>query len=143
MGDPVTTTLIAGSQLLGGAMKAKGSRSAGRAAQQAAEFNADIIEQQGLQKEGLLRRRSRRQLGRMRTAIAKSGVQLEGSPLEALAASAAESEIDVLNARFDSQTAAKLERMGGASARKSANRAATAELLNTGLNLASSFGAFG
>lgn len=122
-------------QFIGGFQQARATREAGRAQadaireqaaaeERAANFNADLLEQQGLQREAFLRRRSRQAQGGVRARIAKSGVRLEGSPLQALAQGAAESEIDALNVRFDAQTQARLERMAGRNAVAQGNRAA-------------------
>lgn len=138
MADPFTI-LAVGSALLGGAQGASAPRQQGRATQQAAEFNAKLAEVRGAQQEGLLRRRSRRRQGAIRTAIAKSGVTLEGSPLQAMADSAAEAEIDALNARFDAMANARLFRMQGQQARRQARQPSASSLLSTGAQI---FGMF-
>lgn len=141
MADPVTAGLFisGGTQLLGGITQASGARQEGKAAQAAAEFNAQISEAQGKQKESLIRRRGRRQLGRMRASIGKAGVTIEGSPMEAMADQAAEQEIDALNARFDAMANARLQRMGGQAAAKRGKRESAAALLGTVTNIGSSF----
>jgi len=91
--DPGTMTAISvGSKVLGGVMGAKGSNQAARSAQQAAEYNAKVAENEAIllqrektAEEASLRRQSERLIGTQRVAVAKSGIQMSGSALQSLA----------------------------------------------------------
>ena len=130
MADPFTLA-VAGLTGLTGFQGSKAEKEQGRAEQAAAMFNADIIEKRGLQEETLIRRRSKQQQGLARVAIAKSGITVSGSALDALAESAANAEIDALNARFDATTQARLQRMQGQVAQRVAKQRSGARLLST------------
>ena len=89
--EPMTAMAIGG-QALGGVMGAKGANAAGKAARQVAEYNAQIAENEAIllqrektAEEANLRRQSERLLGTQRVAVAKSGIQMSGSALQALA----------------------------------------------------------
>lgn len=89
--EPLTAVAIGG-QVLGGVMGAKGANQAARAAQQVAEYNAQVAENEAIllqrektAEEANLRRQSERFIGTQRVAVAKSGIQMSGSALQALA----------------------------------------------------------
>jgi hypothetical protein len=91
MVEPITAIAI-GSQVLGGVMGAKGANQAARSAKQLAEYNAQVAENEGIllqrektAEEANLRRQSERLIGTQRVAVAKSGIQMSGSALQALA----------------------------------------------------------
>jgi len=82
----------AGAQVLGGVVGAKGANQAARAAQQVAEYNAKVAENEAIllqraktAEEASLRRQSDRLIATQRVATAKSGIQMSGSALQALA----------------------------------------------------------
>lgn len=131
MSDPFTMA-IGGMAAIGGGLQAKGMLDQGAAEKAASEYNALISEEKGRQQEALIRRESRRHRGRMRAAIAKSGVTTEGSPLIALAESAANAEFDALNARVSAQAEARLSRKAGRTAQKQAKLGALGSVLQTG-----------
>lgn len=86
------TALAVGGQVLGGVMGAKGAGQAARAAQQLAEYNAKVAENEAIllqraktAEEAALRRQSDRLIATQRVATAKSGIQMSGSALQALA----------------------------------------------------------
>ncbi len=88
---PLTAVAIGG-QVLGGVMGAKGANQAARAAQQVAEYNAQVAENEAIllqrakvAEEASLRRQSDRLIATQRVATAKSGIQMSGSALQALA----------------------------------------------------------
>lgn len=118
--------LMAGGTL----MNVYGQYQQGKAAEKAAEYNARIQEITGRQKESLIRRQGRKELSRIRTAVSKSGVRMEGSPMEVLAESAANIEMDALNARFGMETGATATRAEGKSRKRGANLSAAAQLLS-------------
>ena len=99
MADPISIGLILGGTLI----SAVGSISQGNAAARASRFNAFqnlrnavLVREQAARDAAALNRRNRRQLGLIRANFGASGVQLEGSPLDVLASSAAEAKLDEL-----------------------------------------------
>lgn len=126
--------------ILGGFTKASGQIAQGKAAQKAEEFNALMTEAQGKQQESLIRRRGEQTISRAKALIGKSGVTLEGSPLEAIAESAAQTEMDILNTRFTTRTSAFLSRERGKQARKQAGFAAASTFFDTLGNVGKSSG---
>ena len=101
----------------------------GRAEKKAADFNALVSEERGKQQERLIRRNTKRQLGKIRASVAKSGVRMEGSPLEVLAESAANAEVDALNARYNARIQAQVQRDTGKVRERQARYKAGASLL--------------
>ena len=84
-----------------------GQFESGEAQKQAYDFNANIAEQNarqseliGAQEERHQRIMGRKALGQMRSAYGASGVTMEGSPMEVLAESAANAELDALNVAY-------------------------------------------
>lgn len=82
----------AGAQVLSGVVGAKGANQAARAATQVAEYNAQVAENEAIllqrektAQEASVRRQSERLIGAQRVAVAKSGIQMSGSALQALA----------------------------------------------------------
>src|SRR3990167_970929 len=71
------------------------------AAEDAADFNARVLAEQAAIEEDRKRRIAKRELASQRTAYAKAGVRLEGSPLEVLVANAAELEREIFNLRVE------------------------------------------
>jgi hypothetical protein len=111
-------------------MSAAGAARQADASAGAAQYNADLARRQGEAEEARRRREARRELGRMRAGIAKSGVTTEGTPLTVLSESAEMAEIDALSARWSAQTTAKLDESRAASARASKPLAVGASLLS-------------
>ena len=90
MVDPIT--IAAGASAVSGVMGFKGNMSAARSAQQTAEYNAQVAENEAVllarkkrDEEESLRKQSDRLEGTQRTMVAASGVQMTGSPLDVLA----------------------------------------------------------
>ena len=86
------TALAVGGKVLGGVMGAKGATQAARAVQQVAEYNAQVAENEAIllqraktAEEASVRRQSERLIGTQRVAVAKSGIRMSGSALQALA----------------------------------------------------------
>lgn len=71
-----------------------------------AEQQARLTEQAGAQQKIILEKKKRETLSKMRAQFAFRGVDLTGSPLLALADSAAALELDVQNTEFNSLVAA-------------------------------------
>lgn len=66
----------------------------------AARYNATLAQQEASQESNRRRQQGARQLAAIRQARAKSGVTFEGSPLLVAAESAAQIELDALNAQM-------------------------------------------
>lgn len=121
-----------------------GSVQQGNAAKSAANYNARVAEnnatlarQQAAAQEEQHRRLARRQLGQMRAAYGASGVTMEGSPLDILAQSAKDAELDALNIRYGGELKAQgleseavLERYRGESAQRAGYMGAATGLLS-------------
>jgi len=108
--DPVTIAAAAagGAGLVG----FKGSMASAKAAQQVGEYNtkvaeaeAKLLQRKKTQEEAVLRKQSDRLIGMQRVATAKSGIQMSGSPLQALADAYFNTELDAINI----QQASKIE----------------------------------
>ena len=102
--DPIT-----GAAIVGSVMSFKGQRAAGKAAQQAAEYNAQVAENEAIllarrkrAEEEVKRMQTRQLIGSQRVATAASGIQMSGSPLGALADSYFALERDVANLQYAS-----------------------------------------
>ena len=107
--------------IAGAAVSAIGSIQQGRAANQAAQYNAAVMDrnaviqsnnailarQQGVSASEQQRKDAARKMGAMRAGYAASGVQMEGSPLEVLGASAAAAELDTLNTVYNGELKAR------------------------------------
>lgn len=99
--------------LAGAVISAIGSIQQGQAAKNAAEYNAEVVKnnaqiarQQGDAQVEQIRRQSVLGLGDMRASFAASGVSMEGSPLDIVADSAYQYELDKQNARWNSEVRA-------------------------------------
>ena len=116
---------------VGGVMQAGALASQSRAENAAAQFNARSAEQEAASKESLIRNQAARQIGTIRSQIGKSGATSAGTPLLVLAESAANAEIDALNARYTGERQAALYRVGGANAKAQGRVMAGASLLSS------------
>lgn len=81
----------------GGIIQGIGAKAEAESAREAAIFNARLTIQQRDEELEFLDKRQRQKRGENRTRVAKSGVRLEGSPLEVLANNAAETERQKMN----------------------------------------------
>lgn len=106
--EPVTAAIV-GSQALGGVMSFKGQRAVARSARQVAEYNAQVAENEAVllarakrDEEVNLRRQGEQLIAVQRTATAASGIQMSGSPLQALASSYYGIEADAAKLRYAS-----------------------------------------
>ena len=102
----------------------------GKAENAAAQFNAQTAEQEAASKESLIRSQAARQMGAIRSQIGKSGATTAGTPLLVLAESAANAEIDALNAQYTGQRQAALYRAGGQNAKSQGRAMAGTKLLS-------------
>jgi len=85
----------------------KGNMASAKAARQMGEYNAVVAENERVlvqratrQKEKNLRKQSERLIGSQRVAVAKSGIQMSGSALQALADTYFSTEMDSINIRY-------------------------------------------
>lgn len=115
---------------VGTVMQAGAIRQQGKAENAAAQFNAQSAEQEAAAKADLTRSQAARQIGATRAQIGKSGATTAGTPLMVLAESAANAEIDALNATYTGQRQAALYRAGGANARSQSRTMAGTTLLS-------------
>jgi hypothetical protein len=128
---------------LGTAVQFIGANQQGKAAQAAANYNADIADQnavltreQTIEQERRARVESRKQLGLMRANYAASGVDIDGSALDVLEESAATAELDALTIRHGGElqeqayrSEAAFQRFSGKQARKASRYGASGVLL--------------
>ena len=122
-----------GLAIFGSLLGAAGDLKEGAAARSAAEGSARRTIFDAYSAEELFRRRVDRQQSTTRTAIAKSGITASGTPLNVLAESAANAEIDALNSRYEAFNEA-------ASLRRAGKEAQKASYIKAGSRLLSSFG---
>lgn len=142
---------IAIATVAGAAVSAYGAYAQGEAANQAAQYNADlqarnatIAHQQGAAQAALVRRRAAQAQGAAEAAYGASGVSQEGSPLEVLASSAAQAKLDEETVLYQSNLQAmgfqaneQLDRTAGDTARRQAQLNAASSFL-TGVGQAGS-----
>lgn len=93
-----------------GVLGFKGSMAAARTAQQTAEYNAKVAENEAIllqraktREEANLRKASERFAATQTVATAASGIQMSGNPLQALADTYFNTELDALNIRYASE----------------------------------------
>lgn len=122
-----------------------------KAQAQAQDYNAKISENQALAanqqtaaREDAERRQRRIQLGNASASIAQSGLTDTGSVLDMFDQTAINSELDILNDRYEGQMAARgfneqvtLDRYGASVSRSNARAASSAKWLNAGSALIS------
>lgn len=92
----------------------KNADAQGRAAQQAADYNAEIqaqnarvARQQAGAREEAQRRQARQVLGEQRAALSQAGIGLGGSAADVYGQSAANAELDALNIRYEGELDAR------------------------------------
>lgn len=91
---------------------AAATRQAGEAAARQAQVNADIQAQVTRENERRMRVRQEKLLASQEVGYAKSGVMLEGTPLEVMADTAAQTELDILQERWKGNIAEQNLRQG-------------------------------
>jgi len=103
----MTPEIIVGAQAAGSIMSFKGMRNAARSAEQVAEYNAQVAENEAVllsrakrDEERNLRKSSARLVGSQVTATAVGGVELSGSPLMALADTYYSTESEAARIRY-------------------------------------------
>jgi hypothetical protein len=132
-------------------LQAAGSIQQGQAARSAANYNAQVAENNAAAARAQAAENARRQrvmnkkaLGSIRAGYGASGVTLEGSPLDVLEESAMNAELDALSIEHAGlvralgfQNDAALERFGGRNASRAGYMGAAAALLGGGARIAS------
>ena len=140
-----------------GVVSAKGSMASAKAARQVGEYNAKVAENEKVllqratrQKEKNLRRQSEKLVGSQRVATAKSGIQMSGSPMQALADTFFNTEMDAINIRYAGSieeaskvNEAAMARAGAAAKSMQYKTQAYSTLLSSAGSAASGFGGTG
>lgn len=119
-----------GGQLVGGVVQSRAAQAQGRAAADAADYNARLALREGLAEADRRRKAGRREIARQRVSVAASDLRVEGSPLEVIAANAAAVEEDAANAEIDARRTARLERARADSFREAGRTSAGVALLS-------------
>jgi len=148
--------IAAAASVASGVMGFKANRQAAKFAEQTAEYNAKLeenelvlLQREKVDQERKLRQQSDRLVGTQRVATAKSGVQMSGSALQALADTYFNTEMDALRIQYASdidktraEANAALTRAEG-KARGAAFRTRAYQSLIEGAGGAAQSGAFG
>ena len=144
--SPELTAVAVGGQVLGGVMGAKGAKAASSAAQQAANYNAQVAENEAVllqraktEEETALRRQSSRLIATQRVATAASGIQMSGSPMQALADSYFNTEKDAARIQYASSIEQMQKESESAMARFEGQAQASAFRLQAQQSLLSGF----
>lgn len=142
MAQAVPFIIMAVASLASSAVAAKGELESGEAQQEAAEYNAQVdeedavaAEKKAIYEEGIQRDRVRNFLSQQRAAIGKSGVSVAGSPLLALLDTRKQGELDALAIRQGGQTQASRLRSQAAQTRKTGQAAMKASRYRAGSSL--------
>ena len=149
--DPMT--IAAGASAIGGMMGYKGNKAAAKSAQAVGEYNAKVVENEAIllaratrDHERNLRINSERLAATQAVMTAASGVQMTGSPLQALADTYFSTEEDAARIRNSGDVAqmqkiaeAALQRAEGGARKTSATYAAYGSLLTGTTQAAQSF----
>lgn len=149
--DPITWGLIAAGastamSVVGAVQQGNAQKAQYTAQAQAQDYNAKVSENQAIAanqqtaaREDAERRQRRIALGSARASSSQSGLTDSGSILDMFDQSAINSELDVLNSRYEGNMAAKgfneqatLDRYGASNARSNASAAGKATWLNAG-----------
>lgn len=99
--------VAAGLSAASGVAGYKGNQAAAKAAQQTAEYNAKVAENEAIlarrsaiENEANLRQQSDRLVSSQRVATAASGIQMAGSPMQAMADAYFNTEMDALKIQY-------------------------------------------
>ncbi len=144
--DPITLAIL----VAGTGLKAYGQYKSAKDKEMAARYNKMVVEQMGQmieQSSALTEYQGRRQkekfTGTQRALYARSGVSSEGSPLEVMADSAGQLELDIAVRKYNSQVdkyRADSEARNYARLQKSFKREAILSPLTSMISSAGSFG---
>lgn len=126
--------------VLGSLLQSSGTMQEGEAAKDAAQFNANASISDADAQAERTRIIGRRIASQNLTRIAKSGVEVTGSPLDVLAQNASDTELQALREARAGRVAAALYRSSGANALMAAGNQASAELISGAAQGLYSFG---
>lgn len=128
--------------IAGTGLAVAGTLSAAQAQAQALRYSAQVADAEaqrarfaGQFEADQIREQARINLARSRAAAGASGIAFEGSPLEALAYSATQYELDALAALYGAETIAAGRQSGAALSRFQAGRTALSGYLGAGTQL--------
>lgn len=136
MCPPVVAALMVVTAVVGAA----GQVQAGKAQKAMADFNARSQEEASKYNADRQQDRSTRLLGTARVNINKSGLQMSGSPLDVLADSATEAELDRQAILRMGNNQAELSRMQGRQAQRAGYFGAATTLLSGAAKAGGAFG---
>lgn len=135
---------------LGAINEGKAGRAAGEYNAQVAENNAVYSRLQATEEERRSRAVARKFIGDMRSSYGASGITLEGTAMDVLSESAANAELDALTIRQGGEARyaaysneARMERIAGKNAMKSAKLRAAGLLIQGGQKAAAQAGTAG
>lgn len=133
----VLSGVAIGAPIAGGIAQGRALEQQAGAQAAASRFNAQQSRQQGAAEAARIRRAGRRELSRQRTLVGASGVRLEGSPLDVIAANAAEIEREATEAEIAGRNTAALDEANARNAKRAGRVGAGTALLSGGLQSAS------
>lgn len=120
----------------GTATSVAGQLSAGNAAKSTADFNAQKTIEEATIQESQQRQQDLRTLSRAKAVVGSSGVEMSGSPLDVLAESARQAELNALIIRRGGALDAQSQEIAGTNAQKSSRINAVGTLLTGGYGIA-------
>ena len=124
--------LAIGAPIAAGIFQARAFELESKAVASAARFNAAVTLEEAAVEAARRRRLARRETGREIAVFGKSGVTLEGSPLDFIVANAAERERDAVNVEIAARRTAGLDLARARNVRRAGETRSGAALL-TGL----------
>ncbi len=132
---------------MGAIMSAVGSVRQGNIAKNAADYNAQVDEQnaqvalnQGTQQQEIVRRRAQQAIGEQLASVSSSGTGLNGSNLDLLSESLYNKELDSLNIRYESELKARGLQSQAQLTRIEGKQARTAGYLSAAQSIGKAFG---
>lgn len=111
-------------------VKTFGQLDAGKSQYEAAQENAQLVLAEGTIEEARRRRVGEKYISSLRSRIGKSGVAFTGTPIDVLAESAANAEVDAMNAAWSARNRAKVIKREGKMAKKASYYQAGTSLLS-------------
>lgn len=153
----MAVSIALGATAASGALSAVGAKKQGKAAQQAAEYNASVARQNAkISRDNAAfaarkaEREGRMMQGAARARIGASGVLAEGSPLAALEMGARNISQDVLMIKHQGEldaisfeNEAQLQQFSGKAAKTASNYAAASSLIGTVGSMAGTYAQYG
>ena len=137
MGKPIESFLqgaAVSAPLASGYLEGQAAKQQAASVAAASRYNAELERLRGREKAASIRQQGSAELTRQRVGFAaKSGLRLEGSPVEFLAANAAAIEKEAADAEVAAMQSARLDEQRARSAEKVARSQAGTSLLTGGL----------